>query len=54
MIEIKAALKKVIDERLGEPLVEELLLTNMLELPIDRLTIPAYPVSGELAQTDSK
>jgi len=54
MIEIKAALKKVIDERLGEPLVEELLLTNMLELPIDRLTIPAYPVSSELAQTESK
>jgi hypothetical protein len=50
MIEIKNSLKKVVDERLGEPLVEQLLITNLLELPIDRLNVPAYTVNEDLVQ----
>lgn len=54
MVEIKSLLKKVVDERLGEPLVEQLLITNLLELPIDRLNVPAYTVNEELVQAESR
>lgn len=53
MVEIKNSLKKVVDERLGEPLVEQLLVTHLLELPIDRLSIPAYSPKEELAQAET-
>lgn len=54
MVEIKNSLKKVVDERLGEPLVEQLLITNLMELPIDRLNVPAYRVNEDLVQAETR
>jgi hypothetical protein len=54
MVEIKSSLKKVVDERLGEPLVEQLLITNLMELPIDRLNVPAYRANEDLVQAEPR
>jgi hypothetical protein len=51
MVEVKAGLKKVIDERVGDSLVDQVLVTQFMELPVFPANLPTQPQASDLVNT---
>ncbi|MEY4565728.1 MAG: hypothetical protein RLY14_698 [Planctomycetota bacterium] len=51
MVEMKAGLKKVIDERVGDSLIDQVLVTQFMELPVFPANLPTQPQASDLVNT---